>query len=274
VDSLQEDRLDRALVARGFCPSRTAAQAWIRAGLVRVGGQTETRPSRVVRAGDAVAVDATPRYVGRGGEKLAAALAHFGVDVSAAVCADVGASTGGFTHCLLEHGAARVHAIDVGRGQLHASMRADPRVVVREGVDARSLPDLGERVGFAAIDVAFVSSRLVLPAVRGWLAPDADLVLLLKPQFEAGPGHADRAGVVRDRAVHERVLRAGIDVFEELGLPVRALCASPIRGGSGNAEFLLHARYGARVAFDAEAAVAAALAEVHGSGADGSRGSG
>lgn len=263
MDSLQEARLDRALVDRGLSPSRTAAQAWIRAGLVRVGGTTETRPSRVVRAADEVTVDAAPRWVGRGGEKMAAALAIFGIDVRARVCADVGASTGGFTHCLLVHGAARVHAIDVGRDQLHASLRGDPRVVVREGVDARALVDLGEPVSLAVIDVAFVSSRLVLPAVRGWLAPEADVVLLLKPQFEAGPGHADRAGVIRDRAVHERVLRAGIEALDALDLPVSALCASPIRGGTGNAEFLLHARYGARGAFDAEAAIAAALDHVH-----------
>ncbi|MBL8860631.1 MAG: TlyA family RNA methyltransferase [Planctomycetes bacterium] len=238
--------MDRALAARGLAPSRSAAQAWIRDGQVLVEGLVETRPARGVSPGARIEVLAgAPRFVSRGGTKLQAALDAFGVDPHGRVAADVGASTGGFTHCLLERGALRVHAIDVGRDQLHERLRHDPRVVVREGVDARSLAGLGEPVTLVAIDVAFVSARLLLPAVRAWLAPGADLLLLVKPQFEAGPGRAGRDGVVRDPRVHAEVLRAALDTLTGLGLSPLGVVPSPIRGGSGNVEFLAHARAGA-----------------------------
>jgi 23S rRNA (cytidine1920-2'-O)/16S rRNA (cytidine1409-2'-O)-methyltransferase len=260
---LQVDRLDRALVARGLAPTRSAAQSWIRAGSVTVDGRVETRVSRSVQPSNAIGVTSTPPFVGRGGEKLAAALDAFAVDPLGRVCADVGSSTGGFTDCLLARGAARVHAVDVGRDQLHARLRTDPRVVVREGTDARTLADLGERVRLAVVDVAFVSARLVLPSVRGWLDADADAIVLVKPQFEAGPGAVGRDGVVRDRSAHERALCGVLATLVDLGLMPQGLVPSPIRGGTGNAEFLVWARLGAEPKRDLDAALASALDAVH-----------
>jgi 23S rRNA (cytidine1920-2'-O)/16S rRNA (cytidine1409-2'-O)-methyltransferase len=266
AERLQPRRLDQELLDRGLAPSRSAAAAWIRDGRVRVDGRVETRAGRRVQPGAQVEVAAGTVYVGRGGTKLAAALDAFGIDPAGRTCADVGASTGGFTDCLLRRGAARVHAIDVGRGEFHARLRADPRVVLREGTDARALADLGERVDLCAIDVAFVAVRRVLPAVAGWLAPGADVVVLVKPQFEAGPGAVGRDGVVRDRAVHARVLAEVLAALPGAGLAPRGLVPSPLRGGAGNAEFLAWARAGAADDFDAGRAIADALARVHAAG--------
>lgn len=237
-----KSRLDRLLVARGLAPTREKAQAMILAGLVEVDG----RPA--AKAGTPVSEDARIRvagpahpYVSRGGGKLSAALDAFRIDPSGAVCLDVGASTGGFTDCLLQRGAARVYAVDVGSGQIDARLRADPRVVLREKVNARflSLAHVPEPVAVAAMDLSFISARLVLPAVVPLLAPGAFLVVLVKPQFEAGRREVPRGGVVKDAATQRRVVEEVARAGEALGLTVLPAIASPIKGASGNQEFLL-----------------------------------
>ena len=235
-------RLDLLLVSRGLAPSREKAQAMILSGRVEVEGR------RVEKAGTPVAPDAAVQvlgpahpYVSRGGVKLAAALDAFGVDPRGLVCLDVGASTGGFTDCLLQRGALRVYAIDVGYGQLDAKLRADPRVVLRERVNARALSreHVPEEIALAAMDLSFISVRLVLPRVVPLLAPGAAAIVLAKPQFEAGRREVPRGGVVRSAAVQRRVVaeveRFGVD----LGLRFEGVIPSPIKGARGNQEFLL-----------------------------------
>lgn len=239
-------RLDQLLVERGLAESRARAQALLMAGRVRVGEGDGARLDRkagdLVDPGVAVAVAAPLPYVSRGGEKLAGALDAFGVDPAGRVCLDVGASTGGFTDALLQRGAVRVHAIDVGRGQLADALRRDPRVVSRERTNARDLaPDLlGEPVSLAVVDVSFISLRLVLPALAGCLAPGGEVVALVKPQFEAGRGRAPR-GVVRDPAAHREVLAAALGDARAAGLVPLGLVVSPLLGPAGNREFFLHA---------------------------------
>jgi 23S rRNA (cytidine1920-2'-O)/16S rRNA (cytidine1409-2'-O)-methyltransferase len=235
-------RLDAALVARGLAPTREKAQAMILAGRVEVEGR------RAEKAGASVAPDAAIRvtgpahpYVSRGGVKLEAALDHFGIDPSGKVCLDVGVSTGGFTDCLLQRGAARVYAVDVGSGQIDAKLRADPRVILREKTNARFLSraDVPEPVDLAVMDLAFISVRLVLPAVRPLLAPAGTLVVLVKPQFEAGRREVPRGGVVRSDATRQRAVASVAAFGESLGLEPRGAIPSPIRGAAGNVEFLL-----------------------------------
>ena len=235
-------RLDLLLVARGLAATREKAQAMILAGLVEVDGR------RADKAGASIESDAEIRvagpahpYVSRGGVKLAAALDAFGIDVAGCVCVDVGASTGGFTDCLLQRGASRVYAIDVGHGQLDAKLRNDPRVVVREKVNARFLSEehVPEPAALAALDLSFISVRLVLPAVQRVLAPGAWIVVLVKPQFEAGRAEVPRGGVVRSEEVRQRVLRE-VEIFGKgLGLDSVGSIPSPIAGARGNREFLL-----------------------------------
>jgi 23S rRNA (cytidine1920-2'-O)/16S rRNA (cytidine1409-2'-O)-methyltransferase len=188
-----------------------------------------------------VALTAGERFVGRGGEKLEEAFRRFDIGVQGVVCADIGASTGGFTDCLLQHGAARVYAVDVGKGQLDWRLRNDSRVVVKEGLNARYLQtaDIPEVLGFAAVDVSFISLTLILPPVTNLLAPGGDLVTLIKPQFEAGRRNVSRGGVVRDPAVHDEVMQRVREFgVGAVGLEWREVCASPIRGPAGNIEFL------------------------------------
>lgn len=237
-------RLDLLLVERGLAESRSLAQRLIMAGRVRVDGQVATKPSQAVSPESQVTVEAGPRYVSRGGEKLEAALDGFGVEVEGLVCADVGASTGGFTDCLLQRGAAKVYAIDVGRGQLHWKLRQDPRVVVMEGVNARHLESLPEPVHLVTADVAFISLRLLLPNFSRWLVPEGQAVLLVKPQFEAGPESVGRGGVVRDPAVWRRVLLEVAEAAATAGLAPQGALRSPVRGPKGNVEFLLWCRKG------------------------------
>jgi 23S rRNA (cytidine1920-2'-O)/16S rRNA (cytidine1409-2'-O)-methyltransferase len=235
-------RLDLLLVGRGLAPTRKKAQAMILAGLVEVDG----RPAE--KAGLAVSLDAEVRvagpaypFVSRGGVKLAAALDAFNIDAAGLVCLDVGASTGGFTDCLLQRGAARVYAIDVGYGQLDAKLRGDPRVVLRERTNARFLSSehVPEPAALAVMDLAFISVRLVLPAVLPLLCPGAQLVVLVKPQFEAGRSEVAKGGVVRSEQTRQRVL-AEIEQFGQgLGLGVLGSVPSPIAGARGNREFLL-----------------------------------
>lgn len=232
-------RLDVLLVERGLAESRARAQALIRAGAVTVGGQVLDKPGMSVAADAAVAVRASPPFVSRGGVKLAAALDAFGIRPHGRVCLDVGASTGGFTDALRKRGAARVYAVDVGRGQLAWSLRQDPRVVNLERTDIRSLEVLPEPIGLATVDVAFISLKQVLPAVRRLITPQAHVVALIKPQFEAGRAHVGRGGIVRDPAVHRAVLEELLGWAGTHGWRVLGLCPAAIAGGDGNREFLV-----------------------------------
>lgn len=239
-------RLDVALVERGLCPSREQAKRAILAGQVRINARPARKPSDPVRPEDQVELLNGPRYVSRGGYKLEHALRQFGLDVRGAWVLDVGASTGGFTDCLLQHGAARVYAVDVGRGQLAWKLRQDPRVVVMEHTNARYLspaqfPPPFRPMDGAVIDCSFISLRHILPPVARLLRPGAWLVALLKPQFEAGKAEADKGrGVITDPAVHQRVVRELQQFVQtQTGLLWRALTESPLPGPAGNKEFLV-----------------------------------
>ncbi|MBX7098604.1 MAG: TlyA family RNA methyltransferase [Myxococcaceae bacterium] len=242
---MKKERLDVLVHERGLAESRAKAQALIIAGQVVVDDQ------RVDKPGTRVPVEAELRlkgevmpYVSRGGLKLAGALDHFGLEVKGAVCADIGASTGGFTDCLLQRGAVRVHAIDVGYAQLHEKLRKDPRVISRERVNARHLTEaeLPEPVQVVVIDVSFISLTLVLPAVLERLSPGGLLVALVKPQFEAGPGQVGKGGVVRDAAVRAEVIERIRSWVSERGLTVLGVVDSTVPGPAGNVEALLAAR--------------------------------
>lgn len=239
-----KERLDRLLVLRELAPTRSKAQALILAGEVLVDGQRVDKPGTAVAEGADITLKATLPYVSRGGYKLAGALDAFGIDVAARVCADVGACTGGFTDVLLQRGAARVYAIDVGYGQLDWRLRQDARVVVLERTNARYVESLDEPVNFVAIDVSFISLRLILPAVKQWLTPDASIVALIKPQFEAGPKQVGRGGIVKDTAVHRSVLQALWHWFRENNFGVQGLTTSPVTGADGNVEFLVWLKVG------------------------------
>jgi len=237
----KRERLDQMLVQRGLAESRNQAQRLIMAGQVRLDGEVTLRPSKEVPATAAIAVDDGPRFVSRGGEKIEAALETFGLSVEGKVCADVGASTGGFTDCLLQRGARRVYAIDVGRGILHWKLRNDPRVVLLEGTNARHLERLPEAIDLVSIDAAFISLALLLPPAAGWLAPGGDVVALVKPQFEAGREAVGRGGVVRDSRIHREVLERVVTEAANAGLGPQGILRSPLRGPRGNIEFLLWA---------------------------------
>jgi len=197
-----------------------------------------------VDAGIEIEVLAQPPFVSRGGLKLDAAIAHFGIQVAERICLDIGASTGGFTDCLLQRGAARLHAVDVGAGQLDWKIRMDPRVVVHEKVNARYLrpADLGEAIDLAVCDVSFISATLIVPAVCPVLQPAGEMVILVKPQFEAGKGQVGKGGIVREPELHQAACRRVDDAMQQLGFKT-ALMESPILGAEGNREFLLHAHH-------------------------------
>lgn len=238
-------RLDQALVERGLCASREQAKRCVLAGQVRVDGQLARKPSDAVALNAQIEVEAPPAYVSRGGHKLAHALHVFGLEVRGLSVLDLGASTGGFTDCLLQNGAARVCAVDVGRAQLAWKLRQDPRVHVLEGrnarhLTARDLPPAFNPLDLVVIDCSFISLRLVLPPAATLLRPGGRLVALVKPQFEAGKAEADRGGgVITDPTVHQRVL-AELQAFVDArpGLHWRATTESPILGPAGNKEFL------------------------------------
>jgi len=236
-------RLDRAIVDRGIVESREKAQALIMAGDVLIDGQKASKAGQLVSPESRIEVTARLRYVGRGGLKLEGALQHFGIDVTGLVAADFGSSTGGFTDCLLQAGAVRVHAIDVGTNQLDWRLRNDPRVVVHEGVNARyiELTDLGEPVDLAVCDVSFISATLILPGMVKVLSGKGTVVVLVKPQFEAGKGQVGKGGIVRDSGLHEAACAKVRAAAEELGFETQIM-ESPITGAEGNKEFLLYGR--------------------------------
>jgi 23S rRNA (cytidine1920-2'-O)/16S rRNA (cytidine1409-2'-O)-methyltransferase len=232
-------RLDLALVARGLAPSRERSQEAIRAGMVLINGRPAKRAAEKVSETDELTVTGDPiGYVGRGGLKLEAALDRFGIAPAGQVCLDVGASTGGFTDCLLRRGARKVYALDVGTDQLHPSLREDPRVVVMEGTDIRSVDALPEPPALVTVDVSFISLTLVLPAIRRLAAPEATVAVLIKPQFEVGPGKVDKRGVVRDPRLVADAIEKVVGAAVDLGWMVGRVIPSPLKGTEGNQEYL------------------------------------
>lgn len=239
-----KQRLDLVLVARGLAESRKKAQALIMAGSVMVKGQKASKPGQTVEPEAEITVAAPPRYVSRGGLKLEAALREFAVDPTGIVCLDVGASTGGFTDCLLQHGALRVHAIDVGTNQLDYRLRTDPRVRSQEHRNARELVagDIGELVELLVCDVSFISVTLLLPAIVPLLTPAGKMIILVKPQFEVGKGQVGKGGIVRDAALHLSACARVEEAVRDAGYET-ALMPSPIEGTEGNKEFLLYGHH-------------------------------
>src|SRR5436305_3819692 len=241
---MKRERIDKLLVARGLAPSRTRAQALVMAGVVLVGEQRVEKPSETFPPDAAIRVrgadDPAARYVGRGGLKLEAALRAFQLDVRESVCLDVGASTGGFTDCLLQHGARQVVAIDVGHNQLDYRLRSDPRVAAREGVNARYLrpADFAAPFDLIVLDVSFISATKILPALVALLNKRGRIIVLIKPQFEVGRGEVGKGGIVTDPAERARVVEAVNSAALDLGLKVSGVIESPIRGADGNREFL------------------------------------
>ena len=245
-------RLDVLLVERGLAESRAKAQALIMAGQVRVAGQVALKPATAVQADSLLTVDSGPRFVSRGGEKLEAALDVFQVDVSGWICADVGASTGGFTDCLLQRSAARVYAIDVGKGVLHWKLRNDPRVVVMEETNARYVESLPEALSLVTVDASFISLKVLLPVIKNWRFAEGkaseetgNVIALIKPQFEAGRKDVARGdGVIRDPSIHRQVLLDVLGYAQTEGFQILGLIKSPLLGPKGNTEFLVWLREG------------------------------
>lgn len=240
---MARERLDVMVTQRGYAESREQAQRLIMAGKVRVDGQIATKSGHRLDESASIEVEAPVRFVGRGGDKLEAAFEAFDLDVNGMICLDIGSSTGGFTDCLLQHGAARVYAVDVGKGLLHWKLRNNERVAVREDTNARYLSrsDVPEPVQFAAIDVSFISLTKILPAVTEIFADGARLVSLIKPQFEAGRNQVGKGGVVKDPEVHRRVIEK-IRTFgqTESGLIWQGMVECPVKGPAGNAEFFAY----------------------------------
>ena len=234
-----KERLDITLVERGLVTTRAKARGMIMAREVRVNGEVVDKAGTAVGTDDLIEVTNPLPFASRGGYKLAGALADFRVDVSGRVCADVGACTGGFTDVLLQNGAAKVYAIDVGYGQLDWQLRQDARVVVLERTNARYLESLPEAVAFVCIDVSFISLKLILPVVQKWLSEAADVVALIKPQFEAGKGQVGKGGVVRDVEVRQQVLEDVLNWADTHGWTRHGLIESPIQGADGNVEYLV-----------------------------------
>jgi len=243
---VKRERIDKLLVERGLADSRTKAQAMVMAGVVLVDEQRVEKPSHQFDTNSAIRIkggdDPTTRYVGRGGLKLEAAIREFQIDVTGLTCLDVGASTGGFTDCLLQNGAKKVFAVDVGHNQIDWRLRKDLRVEVREGVNARYLTpdDFPQKFGLVVMDVSFISVTKVLPAIVPLLTPDGSIITLIKPQFEVGRGEVGGGGIVRDEAKRLRVIEEVNSAARELGLEVLKVIESPITGAEGNKEYLAH----------------------------------
>jgi 23S rRNA (cytidine1920-2'-O)/16S rRNA (cytidine1409-2'-O)-methyltransferase len=236
---MPKQRLDVLVLSRKLAESREKARAMIMAGEVLVNQQSVTKPGMQVDEAALIEAVARPRYVSRGGEKLDGALTAFNFDPSDRICADVGASTGGFTDCLLQRGASRIYAIDVGYGILDYRLRQHERVIVMERTNARYVKSLNEPVNLVVIDAAFISLKLLLPAIRLWLMPQADCIALIKPQFEAGKADVGKGGVVKDPVIHERVITEIVTASHSLGYRVRGLSRSVLYGPAGNAEFFI-----------------------------------
>jgi 23S rRNA (cytidine1920-2'-O)/16S rRNA (cytidine1409-2'-O)-methyltransferase len=237
-------RLDVLVVERGLVESREKARALILAGQVLVNGQKADKAGANVDTGAKIDLLAQPRYVGRGGLKLEAALDHFGIAVAGKICLDIGSSTGGFTDCLLQREAARVYAIDAGTGQLDWKLRNDPRVIVHEQVNARYLSrtQVPEPIDLAVCDVSFISITMILPALADLLASHAEMVILVKPQFELERHQVGKGGIIRDPALHLQACRRVEQAVQTLGFQTQVI-PSPVLGAEGNQEFLLHARH-------------------------------
>lgn len=237
---MAKERVDAMLVARGLCESREQAKRLIMAGEVLAGTERVSKPSQKFEAEIALTVKDRPKFVGRGGFKIERALEAFAIDPTAWICADIGASTGGFTDCLLQNGAARVHAIDVGTNQLVWKLRNDPRVISREKFNARYLKteDLGEKVRLAVMDLSFISLTKVLPAVFSILDDGGSVVALVKPQFELSREEVGKGGIVRDPESHQKAVAKIRDFVEAAGREWRGVIESPITGTDGNVEFL------------------------------------
>ena len=244
MTAAQKSRLDILLARRKLAPSRSKAAAMIMAGEVRVNDRIVDKPGTFVHMEANISLRQKPRYVSRGGLKLEAALEVFGINPAGKTCADIGSSTGGFTDCLLQHGAAKIYAIDVGAGLLDYRLRLDSRVELMENTNARYLQPLGETVEIAVIDVSFISLRLILPAVARLVEKAADVVALVKPQFEAGKSEVGKGGIVRYANVHRRVLRDTAATALSLRFAPLDVMRSPITGAKGNVEFLMWLRYG------------------------------
>jgi 23S rRNA (cytidine1920-2'-O)/16S rRNA (cytidine1409-2'-O)-methyltransferase len=242
MSRMPRERIDKLLVDRGLADSRTKAQALVMAGAVLANEQLVNKASDQFDQEAIIRIKAEARapYVGRGGVKLEAALREFGIEVCGWTCLDVGASTGGFTDCLLQRGAARVVAVDVGHNQIDWRLRSDPRVEVREGVNARYLQpaDFQDQFEIVTIDVAFISVTKILPAVVPLVKAEGCIITLIKPQFEVGKGEVGKGGIVKDEAQHQRVVSEVNAVAQSLGLKVSGVMDSPIKGADGNAEFL------------------------------------
>lgn len=239
-------RLDVLLVERGLVDSRAKAQALIMAGQVRINGQVALKPSVTTQPDAPLTVDTGPRFVSRGGEKIEGALDAFAIDVTGFTCADVGASTGGFTDCLLQRGAVKVFAIDVGKGILHWKLRNDPRVVVMEETNARFVESLPEKIDLVTVDASFISLKTLLPVIKKWNVPqggyalESGIVALIKPQFEAGKKVVSRGdGVIRDPEIHRQVLIDVLTFAKNEGFGLRGLVRSSLLGPKGNTEFLV-----------------------------------
>ena len=260
---VEKPRLDALLFARGLVESKELARRLVMEGNVTVAGQRVDKPGTRVAEDAVLMVRELPRFVSRGGEKLDAALVAFKVSAEGLIAVDVGASTGGFTDCLLQRGAQKVYAIDVGYGQLDYKLRYDPRVVVMERTNARYVESLPDRPALAVIDASFISLKLLLPPVRRWLTESGQVVTLIKPQFEAGRDKVGKGGVVKDHAIHAEVLRDVLEAARIDGFALTGLICSPLKGPAGNIEFLAYLRLGWTppdgVDFDVEAAITAAM---------------
>jgi len=240
---MEKERLDVLIAARGLAESRSLAQRLVMAGQVRVNGQVVLKPSTQIPTNGQMEIEHGPKFVSRGGEKLEAALLAFGLEeLPGWVCVDVGSSTGGFTDCLLQHGAARVYAVDVGYGVLHWKLRSDPRVISQERTNARFVTGFPEVVQLVTVDASFISLRILLPAIRAWFGERAGkVVALIKPQFEAGREDAARGeGVIKDTAIHRQVLSTVLEQAQKTGFAVQGLIRSPLIGPKGNVEFLVY----------------------------------
>ncbi len=238
-------RIDLLLTERGMAETKQEAQVLVMAGQVRVGDQVVFTPATKVPRDAHLRIEKGSKFVSRGGEKLSAALDTFDIGITGKICADIGASTGGFTDCLLQNGAARVYAIDVGRGILHWKLRQDPRVVVMEGTNARYVASLPDEVALVTVDASFISVKILLPVIQSWFSSgNGEVIVLIKPQFEAGRGEVSRGGgVIRDPAIHRCVLMEVLDFSQKGGYQVQNLIRSPLQGPKGNTEFLSLLRF-------------------------------